>query len=178
MGLRIIKRCLWKAIAPKASIRLHVPDKITVHHQGGEEGYPNIHQIPCFDGNATIRMLQKHDIYAKGLMDISVHFIISPNGVIYEGRNMNRTGAHTKSNHDGNIGIKFIGNFNIEKPTENQLNSFHELMMFINKQYPLIKFPKALYSHKEFNFTSCPGKYLHDIIMKIKYGGIPLEIKK
>jgi hypothetical protein len=167
--IQIVKRSRWKALKPRANIIRHVPDKITVHHQGPLENYPTIHQIPCFDGDSTIRMLQKLDIYAKGLVDIAYHFVVAPDGSIYEGRDVNSAGAHTKSNHSGNVGILFIGNFNVEKPTEEQMSAFNLLLAWLGFVYPQIRIPQDVFTHRELNFVDCPGRYLHDIIIQMKF---------
>jgi hypothetical protein len=83
-------------------------------------------------------------------------------------------GAHAKSNNTGNIGIMLIGNFEVEKPTKEQIASLKELLKYLQVKYPTLKLPSCLYGHKDFNYTDCPGTNLYPIVLDIKNGKIPI----
>jgi hypothetical protein len=100
--------------------------------------------------------------------DIGYHSVIAPNGDIYQGREFNHIGAHVKNGNSGNIGIMLIGNFEVETPTEKQLNSLKKLLVYLQTIYPTLDVPKCVFGHKDFNVTDCPGKNLYPIVMDIK----------
>lgn len=106
--------------------------------------------------------------------DIGYHAVIAPDGEIYQGRPFDVVGAHTKNNNTGNIGIMIVGNFEVEKPSKEQIQSLKELIIFLKTIFPQLDIPKCIHGHKEFMMTDCPGKNLFPIIMDLKYGKMPL----
>ena len=83
--------------------------------------------------------------------DIGYHFIIEKNGQILNGRDIEKVGAHVYGHNENSIGICLVGNFDIESPSKEQIDSLFKL---INKFKYKIKF------HCEFPNVkkSCPGK--------------------
>jgi len=171
---KIITREEWKAKSPRTPFIKHFPRKITVHHQGGTDAYPDIHQLNCFEGAKTMRAIQSFHQNGRGWSDISYHAVIAPNGDIYQGRPFDVVGAHVKNNNTGNIGIMIIGNFEVEKPTPEQIKSLKELIIYLKTIFIQLEIPKCIHGHKEFMMTDCPGKNLFPIILDIKYGKIQL----
>lgn len=75
-------------------------------------------------------------------------------------------GVHTYG-HNSRFGVCFIGNYNIDKPTQAQIDSLIRIMRN-RKDY-------NLKGHKDFannppgrNITSCPGKNLYKLIPAIR----------
>lgn len=170
--MKFITRVEWKAKLPTVPYHHHIPRKITIHHQGFPEDYPTIHQIPCFEGHKTVRKLQKlhqDKTMGRGLIDIAWHAIIAPNGDIYECRPFSVEGQHVKNNNNGNIGIMIVGNFNVEKPTKEQVYSLRQLIIKLSVDFSSINIPKCINGHKAFTFTECPGANLHSLILDWKY---------
>jgi len=92
---------------------------------------------------------------------IGYHYVIYSDGTIYRGRPEWARGAHAwlDEKHEANtngLGICLIGNFEIGKPTEEQINSLIWLIHNIWKRYPSPELP--VIGHKDVMPTSCPGK--------------------
>lgn len=172
--LKIITKNEWLGSFARGHVQTHHPSKITFHHQGPEDGFENIHRIPCFEGAATIRKIQKEHMNKYGLADIKYHYIIAPNGDIYEGRPPHYLGKHVSKNNRDNIGVMVIGNFCTETPTQAQIDSIKKLIIYISFLFPRIDIPKCIYGHRDFEFDICPGDSLYNIINDIKYGKISL----
>jgi hypothetical protein len=169
---RIIRREEWGAKDPPQGKPFfpHVPNKIIFHHYGFPEDEPRIHIMPFFDGKQDIKTLQKDDIKNLGLIDIKFHYVIAPNGEIYEGRPSQYMGKHTQSYDNGSIGVLVWGNFNVEEPTEEIKESMLWLCLFLRKKHTTINIPSAIYGHRCKGLTSCPGHNLYKFIVKMRSG--------
>jgi hypothetical protein len=164
----------WGKKPPKHVPKTHIPRKITIHHQGAPEEYPNILQQDLFNGSKTLKSIQRYHMETMGYIDIAYHAIIAPNGDRYQGREFNQIGAHVKNNNTNNIGIMLIGNFNYEFPTKLQMRSLTELICYLKIQYPTLQIPDCIYGHKDFIVTDCPGKNLYPIIFDLRYNKLSL----
>lgn len=174
MRLKIITKNEWFGSLSRGPLQTHHPSKITFHHQGPEKGFENIHQLNCFEGAATVRKIQKHHMHDLGLADIKYHYVIAPNGDIYEGRPPHYLGKHVSKNNRDNLGVLIIGNFNVEKPTEEQIKSIKNLVIYISLLFPKIDIPRCIFGHRDFEYELCPGDSLYNILTEIKYGNISL----
>ena len=103
----------------KLTVALGTPRRITVHHSGGGV-FSAIDRIAV---GRAIRGIQDTHIAANGWDDIGYHFIIDSAGRAWEGRHLDRIGAHAGSRelNMGNIGILVLGNFDLQQPTSWQL---------------------------------------------------------
>lgn len=91
----------------------------------------------------------------KGWSGIGYHYLIRQDGMIERGRPETTMGAHAgpEGNADG-IGIALAGNFEIEKPTEKQMESVVYLIKDIIKRYGDLE----IIGHRDVMTTACPGK--------------------
>ena len=156
----IISRQLWGARPPKGSYVEHTPDQLTVHHSS-QPTQAN------FIGAASIRGIQAfHQGPERGWIDIGYHFVVAPDGKIYEGRPSNVVGAHSPNN-TGKIGICNIGDFqNNEQPTPAQRASLVKLLSYLAGKY---KIPASrIFPHRNFQQTDCPGQAMVDLLPGIK----------
>lgn len=90
----------------------------------------------------------------QGWSGIGYHFVIKQNGEIERGRPIDTIGAHagTAGNVDS-IGICLTGNFNMEDPTNKQLNSLILLIRYLREKYGNLD----VMGHKDVMATACPG---------------------
>jgi hypothetical protein len=81
-----------------------------------------------------------------------------------------------KNNNTGNIGICVIGNFEVEKPTGEQLAALKKAIIHISNLFPSVArgLPKNIFGHRHFMATDCPGANLIDFVNGLKYGSITL----
>lgn len=89
--------------------------------------------------------------------------------VIVKGRPLNTTGAHTVGKNDKLIGIAIIGNFDIEKPTDELYGVCAELCYGVYLKFPWIN-PLNVHGHREFANKSCPGNNfnINNVIEKVR----------
>lgn len=147
-----------------------VPTCIIFHHYGMTTDNANFKFMPTFKGNKTIQKIQRNAINKEGLIDIQYHYIIAPSGDIYLGRPDCVMGKHCKSHDNGSIGILCFGNFNAEKLPFEMKSSIVWLMRFLKSKYHTLDMPSCILTHRDKNFTSCPGFHLYQFIqvMKVK----------
>ena len=76
---------------------------------------------------------------------IGHHYLIRKDGTIEQGRSPGMVGAHAKDNNDTSIGVCLAGNFDIGKPTEQQMKSAKELCRWLCSKYGLNPMKKGGY---------------------------------
>lgn len=116
-----------------------------------------IHHSASPAATTTIFDIQSWHL-AKGWYGIGYHFVIYPNGDIYQGRPEWAVGAHAyqDAQHQANtngIGICLIGDFTKERPTEAQMKSLILLITYLRGLYG----KKPVIGHKDVMPTQCPG---------------------
>jgi hypothetical protein len=166
--IKIVKREEWKAVQPKYPYINIFPERIVVHHYEFEFGRQRTKTSKYFKGCETILYLQNKHIKKMGLNDIKYHFIIAPDGTVYEGRPLGTAGCHCKSYDNTTIGILFFGNYNIEDVGKSQLRSFMLLLKYIKSIYKHMNIPKCIKNHRDYELTLCPGHHLSNLINIIK----------
>ena len=90
----------------------------------------------------------------RGWAGVGYHFVILKNGTIERGRPENSIGAHASGSNSDSIGICLVGNFEVESPTNEQINSCIDLLNYLKKKYGFSQVKR----HKDVSSTSCPGK--------------------
>ena len=127
--------------------------------------------------NASPAEIQELHMEGRGFADIGYHFLIDPEGVIYEGREIVVRGAHVRGFNTGSVGIVLIGNFNEADPTQSQLDSLEGLVDYLRYIYEI----RYLAGHRDYpnqspDGTDCPGAKLYPLLPKMaralgmKYG--------
>ena len=141
----------------------NVLNTVIVHHSA----YPN----------AGPKEVQDLHMDKRGFADVAYHFMISSDGTIYEGREINIRGAHVQGFNTGSVGVVLLGNFNNEEPTKAQLDSLRALTDYLRYTYEI----RYLAGHKDYpdqspDGTECPGDNLYPVLPKLakdlgmKYG--------
>ncbi|RCK78931.1 MAG: Phage lysin, N-acetylmuramoyl-L-alanine amidase [Candidatus Ozemobacter sibiricus] len=154
---KIVSREEWKARPPKGEYKYHTPQKIVVHHTWK----PTASQ---YVGAATIRGIQNYhmDDPNTGWSDIGYHFLIGPDGVIYQGRPEQAVGAHCPPNTTM-VGVNVIGNYDAGQDpiTPDMEKSLIELLSWLASTYKID--PRTqFYGHRDFSPKSCPGDQVYE----------------
>ena len=128
-----------------------VLNTIVVHHSA----FPNAGPIEIQDLHMEVR----------GFADVAYHFMIAPDGKIFEGRPINVRGAHVRGYNTGSIGIVLLGNFNEDLPTVEQLVHLRLLVDYLRYSYDI----RFLAGHKDYpnqspDGTECPGDQLYPLL--------------
>lgn len=111
----------------------------------------------------TVEQIHNFHKNNNGWAGIGYHFYIRKDGTIYRGRPEKYIGAHCENYNSVSLGICLEGNFEIEKPTEKQIQSVTDLVKYLRKKYGNFK----LVGHKDLNATACPGQYLYSQLLSI-----------
>ncbi len=91
----------------------------------------------------------------KGWRKIGYHFVVMPDGLIYVGRTLNETGAHTVGKNDTAIGVCLLGNFDEEEMPSEQYVTMKYLVCWLLNRFGLT--PNDLFFHRDFAQKTCPG---------------------
>lgn len=130
--------------------------RITVHHDALDNSGIRT-ESDAAQRMATVRrghMTRHPDPFA----DIGYHYVIDPQGRVWEGRSIAYQGAHVKGQNEGNLGIMVMGNFDTNRPTSAALAT---LDAFVVQQMHRYNVPLAkVKTHQEMAPTECPGRNL------------------
>lgn len=153
----VISRAQWGARSPdKVCGSVVTPYRMSIHHTAS----------PDSDGGdpaARMRQMQAFHMDSRGWCDIGYHFVVSQSGNLYQGRSdERRPGAHVGNQNAGNIGISFIGNYEVSQPPQVQLDAASRLMAWIKDTYDIPWNRNSIKGHREWpgQTTSCPGSNL------------------
>jgi len=166
--INIIPRSAWNALEPRA-YKSHTPVRITVHHEGTRLEKTD-------DAAKKIAAIQKWGMGPdRNWIDIPYHFLIAPNGTIYEGRNVNTVGeTATEYDPTGHLLITCLGNYEQQEVPEEMLASLTRLIAYCSKKYNIPV--ETLTTHRDNSKqTTCPGKNLYAYFQN---GSIMNEVKK
>ncbi len=118
--MRIIPRSEWGAVHDDGSGPAPLPaQEVWLHHSVTIA--PDL--LPPFDDDdAAIRTLERigEQRFGRG---ISYTFAITPVGRIYQGHGIGRQGAHTAKRNSIARAICLIGNYDVARPTREQLDA-------------------------------------------------------
>lgn len=137
------------------------PNRITVHHSGDKD---DLHA----DSITWLRQVDLNHIKGTNHPEpwacIAYHFIIDANGKVFEGRPLKYQGAHAGNPVDNrlNIGICLMGNFEEQRVPPAQRTALLNTLDRLCLQYGINR--TAVFGHKHFKTTECPGRFLSQII--------------
>lgn len=148
-------RSSWQA-APARPYQQHTPVRITIHHEGGK--------ILLDTASATTR-LKNIQTWCMGpdrkWTDIPYHYLIAPDGTVYEGRNPLVVGeTNTEYDPTGHLLISFLGNYEQQTINPHLLDVLTRLIAHFCKQYNIS--PETIATHRDYSkITGCPGKNIY-----------------
>lgn len=135
--------------------RRQTPRYVTLHHAGvtWKEGG---------DPYTALRNLQSWGKSDRNWPDLPYHFLIAPDGRIFEGRSVDYSPeTNTRYDTDGHIGINVWGNFEEQRISYEQLVAVVNLSAYLCDKYGID--PTTIGGHKDVapGQTSCPGRDYH-----------------
>ncbi|MDO8649656.1 MAG: N-acetylmuramoyl-L-alanine amidase [Candidatus Peregrinibacteria bacterium] len=130
-------------------------------------------------GLERIRALYQFHANSRGWGDIGYHYIIDEEGQIYEGRAGGDyvVGGHVYCSNVGTVGVALMGNFDLEKPTQEQVHSLQWLLDTLAKQYDIDTTEKVTFhgksmppivGHRALVSTDCPGYYVWETLSQLR----------
>ncbi|HRK31151.1 MAG TPA: peptidoglycan recognition family protein, partial [Tepidisphaeraceae bacterium] len=148
-----------------ADSRKHTPKYITIHHAG-----------VLWTGEKTpvefVRNMQTWGQKEKAWPDLPYHFLIAPDGSIFEGRSLEyEPDTNTRYTLAGNIGVEMMGNFEAQRPSKAQLESCAKLVAWLCQDLKLEL--KDIRGHNDAapNQTTCPGKDFYRYLVDGQFVG-------
>ncbi|RYZ25179.1 MAG: N-acetylmuramoyl-L-alanine amidase, partial [Chitinophagaceae bacterium] len=153
-NIGIIPRSGWNAAEPKPFKR-HTPVRITVHHEGTKL------EVTA-DAARKIKAIQTWGMGPdRKWVDIPYHFLIAPDGKIYEGRAVTTVGeTATEYDPTGHLLITCLGNLEEQPVQPQQLQSLIKLIAYCSRKYKISI--ETLSTHRDNSKqTTCPGKNLY-----------------
>jgi hypothetical protein len=150
----IVPRSGWTANDPKP-YKQHTPVRITVHHEGT--------RLEVMDDAA--RKIKAIQVWGMGKdrnwADIPYHFLIAPDGTIYEGRAVTTAGeTATEYDPSGHLLITCLGNLEQQEVSAAQLESLIKMIAYSSRKYNIPV--ETLSTHRDNSAqTNCPGKNLY-----------------
>lgn len=135
-------------------------DMFVIHHTGNHND----------DDLSAKEIHQSH--LNLGWAGIGYHYVIRKNGMIEEGRPHWTVGSHAYGENGHTIGIHFSGNFEIGKPTMEQIESGAILLAKLGLDYGIVLDKDHVVGHRELMATACPGKNLQSELQIIRGKGI------
>ncbi len=139
---------------PIPESRRHEPRFLTVHHAG-------VLWKPQDEPVRKLRGLQSWGKRDKGWPDLPYHFLIAPDGRIFEGRSLAYE-PETNTNYDvsGHVGVQVWGNFEEQRVSVEQLESLTTLLAWLSQELAID--PATIRGHRDVAAgTTCPGKDLY-----------------
>lgn len=142
---------------PIEAERAHELARITLHHAG-------VVWRPTDDPFVKIRGLQAWGQRDKGWPDVPYHFLIAPDGRIFEGRSLEFEGeTNTEYDVHGHALVQLWGNFDVQKVTQAQLDATVQLLAWLCASEDLTS--DSIASHRDWSTqTSCPGRDLYRFV--------------
>lgn len=161
----IMPRSAWTNGQPRWNVSkpLNGVRRITIHHdalntEGGRGTAFAIQRLNSIRGSHMSR--------GREWVDIGYHYIIDPDGRVWEGRPVSIEGAHVKANNEHNLGIMVMGNFDQQRPTSAQLET---LDGFVAAQARFYRVPPSrIFTHQEIMSTACPGRNLQGYMQQTR----------
>ena len=157
-------------VASDSAVAGHVPPDWTPSAAPRVWKYLVLHHTAT-EGDSVASIDQVHrrrkDPQGKPWLGIGYHFVIGNGHGMEDGRveptfrwRQQLSGAHAgigRYNDDG-IGICLVGNFEDDRPTDNQLAATKQLIGALRKQYSIAR--ENIVGHNQVKPTHCPGKNL------------------
>ncbi len=151
----VLPRTAWASagVIPSRMNRMLPVQRVTIHH----DGMPPVALRSRGDVAARIELIRTSHTQ-RGWGDIGYHFVVDPNGNIWEGRPLSWQGAHVGSQNEGNIGVLVLGNFQEQRPTGPQIGALDNFVADLMSRYRVGV--NRVHTHRELAKTECPGRNL------------------
>ncbi|KAG6458848.1 low molecular mass 30 kDa lipoprotein 21G1 [Manduca sexta] len=113
----------------------------------------------------SIKKIQTDTINSNKFYDVGYSFMIGGDGKVYEGVGWIHVGFHTIGYDRSAIGIAFVGNYNKDAPTAQQMEALNGLLACGVKLGHLTPDYRII-THRQLILSDSPGKSLYNEIRK------------
>ena len=108
-----------------------------------------------YKGKATWEAIRQYHVNVRGWSDIGYHLGVGPDGTVWRLRPVARQGAHVLGRNEHTVGVAMVGNFDVEDPVENGLETAARVFGVVLGRFGLSL--TAVRFHREFQQKTCPG---------------------
>lgn len=156
-------RSEWGASAPKNPLNARGTNRnyVVFHHTGW-----NFSDTSLSACKAEIKEVQDYHMNNNGWDDIGYHYLVDPEGRVWEGRDKYKEGSHTYGYND-NLGVCVLGDFEgwifgigLQTMTTKAYNGMRDIAAFC-VWWDDIDLPYGIKGHKDLGSTACPGKNMY-----------------
>ena len=131
-------------------------------------------------GVERVRAIYQYHAVNRGWGDVGYHYLIDEDGQIYEGKSGGKyvVGGHAYCHNVNTIGIALLGNFEVEKPSQDQMKALQWLLddladeydvdLDANASYHGDTFSSPIVGHGDLLSTSCPGFYVRQTLSQVR----------
>jgi hypothetical protein len=160
----IHSRTEWRAESANRIPLDEVKTRIVVHHTANlvADAVKAIKTNKASWKAAVDHVRKAQDLHkrVRGWNDVSYHYMIDWKGRIFQGRPVDRLGAHTEGNNTGSIGVVLLGDFSRQRPPLEQVASLKTLLRWLIAVHGIS--PKSIQGHHQYKYTLCPGRFFDD----------------
>ena len=143
---------------PIPESRKHTPKYITIHHAG-------VFVRSTTDPAKFVKNMQSWGQREKKWPDLAYHFLIAPDGRIFEGRDIAYEGeTNTKYPLRDQVQVELMGDFTKQRMSPKQLNSLVKLTSWLCAEYSIDPILMGGHNDRAPRQTSCPGTDLYRYI--------------
>lgn len=115
--------------------------------------------------NQTADDFANYHVLTRGWPGIGYHFVIEKDGTIIQGNPLENISYNTQNQNTKTVAICLSGNFDLEQPTGEQMDSLAKLISHLRGELPQ---SLEVYGHRDFAATSCPGDNLYNQLYQFK----------
>jgi N-acetylmuramoyl-L-alanine amidase len=139
--------------------------RITIHHSG----IVSSHVRSQAEAASMLESIRRGHV-GQGWADIGYHYIVDPQGRVWEGRPLRYQGAHVKDNNPHNLGVMLMGNFDIERPTPAAVAALDAFVVEQMRRHQVAlrrsgNTQSGVFTHQELMPTACPGRNLQSYML-------------
>lgn len=142
---------------------------ITIHHDGMPKPFFGIDPRQV---EAQIERIRVTHVDANKWADIGYHYVVDRSGQAWDARPISYQGAHVKDENMGNIGVLCLGNFQLQRPSQQQLNALRNLLGSLSARHRISH--RNILTHQEWPSakTACPGVNLQKQVVAMRRAGV------
>lgn len=128
--------------------------------------YLVVHHTALTDDVQLVKVNESHRRQGYSLSSygyyVAYHFFIGRDGTLIQTRDLTDRTPHTSNSgvQMESISVVFAGNFNVQHPSQEQMDTFRDLYRHLYKGYDI----ERLVGHKHTLQTECPGKNLSAVL--------------
>ncbi len=176
-----VDRVTWSAHLDLTNTANRTPTNVThlvVHHSAG--------QTNASDFAAVVRSYWDFHANGRGWGDIGYHWLVDPNGVLYQGRafnvdgNKDIIGTHAGGFNTSSMGICIIGDYTNIRPSEIAVSTMNEVLAWKADERGINPLGSSLHSpsgnvqrhisgHRDVTATQCPGNTFYTMLPNIRH---------